>query len=772
MGEKRFLAKSFPEETIQEHTDCLMREYDRLKMLYPSCGVDWDLLEIVCLYHDLGKMNPAFQDKIRKKKISNHDIPHGILSTLFLDSKTLSKRFSKEDVKLLFSCVYYHHDRESLDQVDSFQDILPVIPILEEEAKNFHYEKVKIPKGFDFKEEYISRFSERKEKEQLTKFILLKGLLNRIDYAASAHIPVELKNDFLEKGLDNFMKKMKAQAIERGKRVPKWNELQIYMQSHQDKDLVVLAQTGMGKTEAGLLWLGNKKGFFTLPIRTAINAIYQRIREDILDNEAVDKRLGLLHSETKGKYLELKEELEKKDRVDTVIDWNHYATSTKQLSLPLTVCTLDQLFPAVFRYRGYEAKLATLSYSKIIIDEIQMYGPELIGYLICGLKLVQRLGGRFAVLTATFPGFLREVMIKSGLRFHMPERAFVEGDRVRHSIEWKQESIRSSFILEQYKENRILVICNTVKQCQTIYEELLELMEIDEQELNDKLLLDRELNLFHAKFIYRDRLEKERSILEFGRLFDENGLPNDKKGIWITNSIAEASLDIDFDVLITELSDVNGLFQRMGRCFRKRNWEEEGYNCYVFDGGNKVCSGVGYNIDKEIFELSRTQLRRYFEEESPVVNEQQKMDLVEKIYSTENMKELKYYQTVLECISQPELYLPGEKSSNEAQKLFRNINSETIIPSSVYEENKDEILHIEKSLMEKSLSQEEKTKMREKLKMFTLSVEEYRLVRAKTIYVIKPGRYDEIQVIDSEYDSNRGLMKIVQRDGEVISNMI
>ena len=34
----------------------------------------------------------------------------------------------------------------------------------------------------------------------------------------------------------------------------------------------------MGKTEAGLLWLGNHKGFFILPLRTAINAIYARIK--------------------------------------------------------------------------------------------------------------------------------------------------------------------------------------------------------------------------------------------------------------------------------------------------------------------------------------------------------------------------------------------------------------------------------------------------------------------------------------------------------------
>lgn len=52
-------------------------------------------------------------------------------------------------------------------------------------------------------------------------------------------------------------------------------------------------------------------------------------------------------------------------------------TEVKKLSMPLTVTTMDQLFDFVFKYNGYEMKLTTFSYSKIVIDEIQMYGPEL-----------------------------------------------------------------------------------------------------------------------------------------------------------------------------------------------------------------------------------------------------------------------------------------------------------------------------------------------------------------------------------------------------------
>ena len=69
----------------------------------------------------------------------------------------------------------------------------------------------------------------------------------------------------------------------------------------------------------------------------------------------------------------------------------------------MTICTLDQIFDFVYRYKGFELKLATLSYSKVVLDEIQMYSPDLLAYVIKGLKYITNLGGKFAILTATFP---------------------------------------------------------------------------------------------------------------------------------------------------------------------------------------------------------------------------------------------------------------------------------------------------------------------------------------------------------------------------------
>ena len=782
MAEKEFLAKSYTEETIQEHTDKVLQEYERLKKFYKNCNVNWTLLEQACLYHDLGKMNSKFQRKIRNAEKVEDEVPHGILSTLFLDAKRLKEDFQGADdfksfddlddaMYLLFSAIFYHHDRESFEKSD-FTDNLEKNINREKDSlqyivKNFKYDKVRIPKKLHFRDKYINRFSNSDKSYLLGEYVLLKGCLNRVDYAASAHVPVEIENDFLENKLDCFMEKLQKRAVDENRDEPKWNDLQKFMKDNKDENLVAIAQTGMGKTEAGLWWIGNNKGFFTLPVRTAINAIYMRIKEEILDNKFIEERLGLLHGETRGIYLQLQGES------DENLDIENYFTVTKQLSLPLTVCTVDQLFTTVFRYRGYEAKLATLSYSKIVIDEIQMYGPEIIGFLICGLKMVTELGGRFVIMTATFPGFLRDIMESYGLKFIMPE-PFVDEKRIRHSVEWHEEGITADFIFEKYNNNRVLVVCNTVNKCKEVYKELSNKMDLQENSSDSKSIDESELNMLHGKYIYKDRIEKEKAILSFGKI-DEGGTKDNRKGIWIASSIAEASLDVDFDILITELSDVNGLFQRMGRCYRKRSWNGDGANCYVFDGGEKKCSGAGYNIDENIFELSKEKLREYFKTAPRELREIDKMNLVRDIYSTENIKGSKcrkYYDKIKKCIEQPTLYLPAENTKPDAQKLFRDITTETVIPLVVFENNRDEIEILEKSLSDRNLSMEEKIENREKLKAFTLGIERYQLENVRPKATIKLGKYEEIKIIDAEYNPEMGLISITKESKEIESNII
>ena len=110
----------------------------------------------------------------------------------------------------------------------------------------------------------------------------------------------------------------------------------------------------------------------------------------------------------------------------------------------------------------------------------------------------------------------------------------------------------------------MLVICNTVKKAQQLYKEIKQ--KIPEEEISG---VKNNVNLLHSSFIKKDRTKKEEAILNLGKGENET-----EYGLWICTQVVEASLDIDFDILITELSDLNGLFQRMGRCYRKREYDK------------------------------------------------------------------------------------------------------------------------------------------------------------------------------------------------------
>lgn len=723
----RYLAKSKPEETIQEHTDNLLKNYDLLKKYYPNTEVNWHSLWLACTVHDLGKMNLAFQKKVskdgKKSYSTTKEIPHNYLSVAFVPYKKLKEEgYSVEEIQVLFQAVARHHEREIHFTKEEWT---AEVEKMESEWDAFTYEKLE---GYREYNSYISakyykltgHIFEGKTAQSFEVFIqyvLLKGLLNRIDFAASAGIDVEKQNDFLELAMAEQLAGFRAENPNAD-----WKPLQKYMRAHQDENVIVVAETGMGKTEAGLLWLGGHKGFFTLPLRAAINAIYSRLIDSKtgIIKELQTDRVGLLHSETYGQYLTHESHFD--------MDIDEYYTKTRQMSLPITVCTLDQLFDFVFRYAGFEPKLATLSYSKVIIDEVQMYSPDLLAYLIVGLSYIQKVGGKFTILTATLPGIIPDLLAENDVSFTRAEEDFIS-NRIRHSVQVVHEPITADFIQDFYDGNRILVICNTVRVAKAMYTELV------------AKYGDAEVRLLHSQFIKRDRAVKEEAILADGH---KN---SDKPCIWIATQVVEASLDIDFDLLFTELSDLNGLFQRMGRCYRNRALDVA-TNVYVFD---EDCSGVGGFIDEQIHENSKAVLQNC---DGPI-SEAEKLSMIDQVYSTEALNGSKYYDEVRGMIGYVKSFKTYELDKKEVQKRFRNINSVTVIPKSVYAENEAQIIGYVEAI-KSGTTRKDKMLARTNLSAFMLDVPGYIYEKGSTD-VIEINKYEKVIIFDCHYDEGLGL---------------
>lgn len=737
--DEHYIAKTGPErKDIQWHTDDLLDNLNLLKILYPNLQVDWNLLRLACTYHDLGKMNGSFQAVMHRKGKST-GMPHGLLSLGFIDVEYLEDNgYSDEEIELLFHAVAYHHER---DFHYTLKEIYDEIRKLQGTFQNFIY--AELPTRYlepEFDMFYFKpgqRLYESKDDSRFFQYVMLKGLLNRLDYAASAGIPIEHKNDFLMDCMDRLLTGWKQKN-------PKtdWNDLQKHMLAHQEENVIVIAQTGMGKTEAGLLWLGNNKGFFTLPLKSAINAIYERVKENIICGEVIDK-VGLLHSDTIKIYAE-REAKRKKDEDDLPeFPLEYYYSSTKQLSLPVTICTLDQIFDFVYRYKGFEPKLATLAYSRIIIDEIQMYSADLVAYLILGLSYITRLGGKYAILTATLPELILDFMEAEGL--HPPKPVEFTNDLRRHSVKIIEAQIDAEESILQMAEafsgNKILIICNTIKRAKLVYEKLKEILKDSEKS---------DIYLLHSGFIRKDRTEKEKEIMKTGARGSKVGQ------IWVSTQIVEASLDIDFDILFTELSDLNGLFQRMGRCYRHRMLDVD-YNCFVFTGGNKKCSGVGEHsvIEPEIHTLSKKFLNI-----DGVISEQEKVNLVKCMYSSGNLLNTDYYQRISNTLQYVKDITEYEYSRQEVAHLFRNIDQASVIPLVVYLEYESKIkANIELMKNGNGAFDKKAVNAREAIRDLMVPVQS-RLAHGTVCGEIRRETKElgfEILVVDAEYSKETGI---------------
>ena len=725
--------KAKPNKSIIEHTNDLL---DVLEILWNLGYIKeeriYELIQKACIYHDIGKINKEFQKRVKNKGIKfdeNKEVAHNVLSLYFIDE---SKFNNKEDYLIVSNAVVNHHD-----YCDIGLAIREKSDIIENLLEGLDHKKVK--KVIPAKIASIS---------QDIDAIKIKGYLHKCDYSASSGYTAEYENNFLEKSLENVLNKWKLDNQDAS-----WNELQQYCIENKNENIIAIAQTGMGKTEAGLLWISDNKGFFILPIRTAINAIYDRTKKYISSYGGnLEEQLGLLHSSSL-EYLLLQSEDDKYDDKDEYIDQKEdkeiieYEKIAKQLSLPINVSTIDQLFDFVYKYPAYELKLTTLSYSKIVIDEIQMYGPDLLAYLVYGLERIVEQGGKVAILTATLPPFVKELLSKS-IKFKIKEDGFTDNSK-RHNLKILDKRIDSNDICNKYRENeklnksnKILVVCNSITQAQNLYEEI------------SDILGNKNLHILHSKFIKGQRLSKESEIIEFGKTYKDNKSNElDKQsGIWISTSIVEASLDIDFDYLFTELQDLNSLFQRLGRCNRKGKKDSSENNCYIYtqiDERSFINGDRGY-IDKDIFELSKEAISLW----EGQISEKEKIELINKYFTMDKIKNSNYIIQYKHTYNFIKNLTPDTFKSDEVK--LRNILSKDIIPSPIYHEYNGDIKELEEKLKDKSLNSPEnkgyKLRLQNDLKKYTVSVHPNHI--SNYYRALKNGlaiRYDNVRVSDYEY---------------------
>ena len=781
-----------PDKTLAQHNEELHIQKKKLIDLgYINDNKIIELLEYSIEFHDIGKINSEFQVRVKenKKFDISKEVAHNILSIHFIDKKDYD---DKNDYESIAYAVFYHHRFGNGDN-DSIRADENTKKIIENLLSKLEEKGIKVIKKISPSLKLPNLHTDRN--------IKLLGLLMKCDHSASGGYEIEYPNDFLEEALNNLLNEFKEKD-----KSADWNDMQKFCKENSDKNIIAIADTGMGKTEGGFLWGGNNKIFFVLPLRTAINAMYKRFDEVIIKGENKEERVGLLHSNSLEYYLNNKKELVIDDKDEKEMDILEYNKRGKHLSLPITICTPDQIFNFILKYKGYESKLATLSYSKIILDEMQMYDASLLAAVIFGITKIIEMGGKIAIVTATFPPiieyFLNKYLMKDNKNVIKDldkleeiveepifiKKKFTNNEKIRHNIVLIDDEIGIEHILWQFKKNKkenkksnkILVICNTIKKAQEIYLKLKE-----EDDLKDKI------NMLHSNFIHEDREEKEKNILDFGKT------EFDGEGIWISTSLVEASLDIDFDYLFTELQDLNSLFQRFGRCNRKGKKSVDKANCFIYlkiedkylkEKGSKY----GF-IDKDIYENSKKGLENYckviskdeiensqdysklLKNYSKKITEGDKIKLIEENLSFENLKESNFVDEFEKTYEKYQRILNSDENSQDDLKL-RDIQSVTVIPYNIYEENKENIKELIKKIEDKNLGLEERQKAKTELLKKTLSIQYYQL--SKYISEILKGKadankyksesinkFEKITVMEADYDKELGFHAKDFKDG-------
>lgn len=681
-------AKSNPVETIEEHNKKLLNCYENLKpFLNTENAVRYDeVIRKIIYYHDLGKLNRKFQNKlgignntIVPELKNDPELPHEWLSLAFISrgDKRYFHSFSTDKVlfcELVQYCIAYHHSRNKLFDKESLSKVIQLDLEKNKGALGIDYV---LNADYDIEKDIKQKIDSQKNfKNYFELLVFLKGILHKCDYAASAGI--EPEKHYIGLYEDDFRTWLFKKS---------WNlkPFQDNARSLSDKSVVLIAATGSGKTEYAMNWINGGKAFYLLGLKMAVNEMYKRFKA-VFGNDK--DNVALLHGDIAYVL----------DNADSDDDYTGRIERARKLSYPITVATADQLVTAVFKYNGFELAYLTASYSKVVVDEIQSFSPDSIAAIIVFVKEVHRLGGKFLLMTATLPPFVKDELASlPGIEFPSPELP----KTVRHKIAVYEHVITTSTAIDIIKNHfnagkKVLVVCNTVKKAQEMYD----------------LLQDASPSLLHARFIQKDRAEKEGDIMSVA---GPDTAGRKSQVIWIATQVVEASLDLDFDVLFTECSPIDSLFQRFGRCYRKREYLGEDANIHIFEAGQ---DGV---YDGELLERTYKLLSEYYS--GKAMSEHDKQSAIEKVFM--NIENTRYYDKYIKNKKLLELGFRAD-SRAEAEKLFRNIAfNYSVVPRPVLEDNEGEIMDLITIIDNKDSVKRERIYAISKLKGFTLPVQLY-----------------------------------------------
>jgi CRISPR-associated endonuclease/helicase Cas3 len=366
--------------------------------------------------------------------------------------------------------------------------------------------------------------------------------------------------------------------------------------------------TGAGKTEAALILTqrlmaqGLADGLYiALPTMATANAMYQRLGNVYRNFYHSNSQPSLIlahgarelsqdfqssvvlaeQSKTDGDYLSGNSEDDQE--LSATAYCNAWLTDSRKKALlaDVGVGTLDQALLAVLPARHQSLRLLGLGRKVLLVDEVHAYDSYMQKLLDALLEAHARQGGSVILLSATLPQTMRETLVNAfhkglgktapalGYPAQYPLATHSPAAIVEQPIDTREAVKRTVNIQRLDSEDEVIAqirqavaagncVCwirNTVKAARQSYQNLL-----------NEGVASEQLSLFHSRFAMIDRQVIENRTLG---LFGCNSTHEHRKSqVLIATQVVEQSLDLDFDVMITDLAPIDLIIQRAGRLRR------------------------------------------------------------------------------------------------------------------------------------------------------------------------------------------------------------
>lgn len=341
--------------------------------------------------------------------------------------------------------------------------------------------------------------------------------------------------------------------------------------------------TGAGKTEAAVILAarmmaaGKAQGlFFALPTMATSNAMFDRLRPIASRLFSGSPSLALTHGRASGHQgFQSIIGRESAGRDDPTC--GAWLADDRRLVLlaEIGIGTIDQALMAVLPTKFSTLRLHALSQRVLVVDEAHSYDPYMKAQLERLVWFQAMLGGSVIIMTATLPLDLRDALIAAfrkglGIGTHpLEDQAYpaltLVGLGVQNAaIAPVPASIRR---VEVERLASADAAAEVIAQAAGLDAACIWVRNsVDDAIAAVELLRSKGVvaDLLHARFALCDRLSHEQEA--FNR-FGAKGQGRAGK-VLVATQVAEQSLDLDFDVMVSDLAPIGALIQRAGRLWR------------------------------------------------------------------------------------------------------------------------------------------------------------------------------------------------------------